>query len=253
MQSFGPGPMQPGLGLHSVADSMLVGKPAPAGQQLAATEGSVFSQLFGSAVFAAEAVTMEHTVKGSEDLITPASVEATAGGALVRHNVAAAPAAGAPAHHQCLLCGSLGSQGVCGPLRPASCDGQEVAVHHLCAIWSPSVFQREVGAAHVDPHVGPRRRPFTCSHPCSINAAPACRAPLCTSTWSKRPGAPSSAPATRAARRAPPSPAPTPGEVARGAGALAAGPARLRELAAPTSGLHDQRHTINLKPLLPCP
>lgn len=153
MQTFGPGPMQPGPGTNSVADSMLVGKPAAVGQQLASVEGSVFSQLmFGSAVFAAEAVTMaaEHAAESSEDLITPASAEATTGGALqaaaARHD-AAAPAAGPPAHSQCLLCGSLGSQGGCGPLRPASCDGQEVAVHHLCAIWTPAVFQREVGAA----------------------------------------------------------------------------------------------------------
>lgn len=74
-----------------------------------------------------------------DDLVTPPSnVEAPLlpGGA----------GGGGRAAPQCLLCGGLGTSAVCGTLRPATYEGQPAAVHHLCAVWSPGCFQREVGA-----------------------------------------------------------------------------------------------------------
>lgn len=75
--------------------------------------------------------------QGGEDLITPPS---NAEAPLVLGGGSARPVP------QCLLCGGLGTSAVCGALRPVTYDGQPAAVHHLCAIWSPGCFQREVGA-----------------------------------------------------------------------------------------------------------
>lgn len=75
-----------------------------------------------------------------DSLITPTNAEAplllSGGGG----------GSGARAAPQCLLCGGLGTSAVCGALRPATYEGQPAVVHHLCAVWSPGCFQREVGA-----------------------------------------------------------------------------------------------------------
>ena len=113
------------------------GPPLPAfgQQQLAPSLGSALLGILGG--------------EGSEDLITPANAETPA--ELQAPQPAPTPAPPAPQH--CLLCGNLGSPSLCGPLRPAAYEGQPAAVHHLCAIWSPGCFQREVGA-------GARPRPW---------------------------------------------------------------------------------------------
>lgn len=90
-------------------------------------------------------------VESSDDLITPATVEVQAGSGQLPSAPAAAAAAmpPVPRQHQCLLCGGLGSQGACGPLKTATVEGEAVAVHHLCAIWSPGCYLPEVGAPAV--------------------------------------------------------------------------------------------------------
>jgi hypothetical protein len=48
------------------------------------------------------------------------------------------------AGNTCVLCGELGSPTTCGPLVPVSLAGEEVSVHHACALWAPQVYQDEV-------------------------------------------------------------------------------------------------------------
>lgn len=108
---------------------------------------------FGAPGFVPQALPPRHPLEaeGSDDLITPTNGEGgpmqpqqLPGGAAAAG--AAAPLLPPPPQQQCLLCGGLGTQASCGPLRPATYEGRPVAVHHLCAIWCPGCFQREVGA-----------------------------------------------------------------------------------------------------------
>lgn len=82
----------------------------------------------------------------AEPLITPIHVDQPATTFLA---AAAAPpgAAPAPAPPSCCLCGALGSEAVCGVLRPVMLDDQSAKVHHLCALWAPNCYMSQVGAA----------------------------------------------------------------------------------------------------------
>lgn len=181
------------------------GPPLPAfgQQQLAPSLGSALLGILGG--------------EGSEDLITPANAETPA--ELQAPQPAPTPAPPAPQH--CLLCGNLGSPSLCGPLRPAAYEGQPAAVHHLCAIWSPGCFQREVGAGARPRHGTHGHGAETCLTAAAAPASncpaappvPPCRAPRCTSTWRRRRGGRGSAAAPPASRPAPRSCAPTPGEL----------------------------------------
>ena len=107
--------------------------------------------LLPRALFVSDALA-EAAAESCEAVDTPASAnEAVAQQLRQERSNAAAPAAAVaavlpPPPLQCLFCGGLGTQEVCGPLRLAACDGHTVAVHHLCALWSPSVYQPQVGA-----------------------------------------------------------------------------------------------------------
>lgn len=128
-------------GLQSLMEAQ-AGPGALAGQQRfqPGPAGSLFVPAAAGAHPMAEA-------ESSDDLITPTNAEAATGQQQQQPAVGAAAALPSPPPAQhCLLCGGLGSQTACGPLRPATYEGQPVAVHHLCAIWSPGCFQREVGA-----------------------------------------------------------------------------------------------------------
>lgn len=164
--------------------------------------------------------------EGSEDLITPANAEA---GPAALNPLAAVPATATawalaggrppapPPPQQCLLCGGLGSSSLCGVLKPAIFEGRAEAVHHLCALWAPGCFQREVGAGCCRPGALACR---PAANPCLLAADSALnpptthphRDPPCTSTWRRRRGAPAPAPAPPAARPARPWSARNPGE-----------------------------------------
>jgi hypothetical protein len=89
--------------------------------------------------------------ESSDDLITPGTLEVPAANGLqlqptTTGAVPAAPVPLPPAPQQCLFCGGLGSTSMCGALNPAIIDGEQGAVHHLCAIWAPGCYLPEVGA-----------------------------------------------------------------------------------------------------------
>lgn len=125
----------------------------------------------------------------------------------------------------CLFCGG-GEEDAprCGHLRPAGAAGGGGCVHHWCALWAPSVYQREVrgqgrcelvagaeppSSSQLQQGTPPDRPPS--SSPTSRNPCPSGRVPAPTWAWRASYCARKRWPAHSAAARVPPSPAHTPG------------------------------------------
>lgn len=194
----------------------LIGAPTKSNSSLVLPPSSHPFGLFGSAVFG-PGLPGELGTESSDDLITPANAEVPFNGAQLP--LPAAASLPPPRQQQCLFCAGLGSQGVCGPLRPVTIDGEAAAVHQLCAMWAPGCYLPQVrpddGSWRWLQEFVPAR---SCSEvllaaqliPTHICMASRARRPL--STWMRRQGAPGSARAPPAASEAPPSPAHTRGE-----------------------------------------
>jgi hypothetical protein len=127
----------------------LLGAPTKSNASLVLPPSSHPFGLFGSAVFG-PGLPGELGTESSDDLITPANAEVPFNGAQLP--LPAAASLPPPRQQQCLFCAGLGSQGVCGPLRPVTIDGEAAAVHQLCAIWAPGCYLPQVR-----PGDGPRQ------------------------------------------------------------------------------------------------